>query len=105
MGTVERKIRGLPGDGCNWFASGWPMPFAIALLFFKTTPVLKVFSSDPDGMPLFEAWWLKSLQAFDLPVESIGFLYKFGNSPCPKVCHPFPKKLLRARCQVGKPYA
>jgi hypothetical protein len=44
---------------CDWIASDWLVQFAITLLFFKTTPVLKVFSSDPDGMPLFEAWWLK----------------------------------------------
>jgi len=44
---------------CDWIASDWPGDLQIALLFFKTTPVLKVFSSDPDGMPLFEAWWLK----------------------------------------------
>ena len=33
--------------------------FVDSLLFYKTTPVLKIFSSEPDGMPPIEAWRLK----------------------------------------------
>jgi len=31
----------------------------LSLFFFKTTPVLKICSSERDGMPLIEAWRLK----------------------------------------------
>jgi hypothetical protein len=32
-----------------WLASGWFVPFAITLLLFKTTPVLKVFCQNRMG--------------------------------------------------------
>jgi hypothetical protein len=34
----------------------------LSLLFFKTTPVLKIFPPEPDGMPLIEAWRLKIIK-------------------------------------------
>jgi hypothetical protein len=32
----------------------------LSLFFSQTPPVLKTFSSEPDGMPLIEAWWQKN---------------------------------------------
>jgi hypothetical protein len=77
----------------------------LSLLFFKTTPVLKIFSSEPDGMPLFEAWRLKIITHIQLPRGKHRFLYQFRSFPCPKVCYPFPKISGVPRCQVGKLYA
>jgi hypothetical protein len=53
-------LRGTP-------TSLWPVRFAIITALFQDNPCLEGFSSEPDGMPIIEAWWVKIILNIGLP--------------------------------------
>ena len=68
----------------------------LSLLFFKTTPVLRVFSSKSDGMPPVEAWWEKIIINISASVLKALVFVLIQKFPLSQSLSPVSKNFMRA---------